>query len=68
MENKKGFKDIFDTLKSKGLMKEYESYEDYSRQRDKKIADQEEHPYNDVVGENQQAIIEKNNEDMQRNE
>ena len=68
MENKKGFEKIFNTLKEKGLMTKYKSYEDYSQARDKRIAELEEHPYDDVVGENQQAIIEKNNEDMQRNE
>jgi len=65
MENKKGFKDIFNTLKEKGLMTKYKSYEDYSQARDKRIAELEEHPYSDVVRENQQAITDKNNENMQ---
>jgi len=68
MENKKGLEKIFNTLKEKGLMTKYKSYEDYSQARDKRIAEQEEHPYNDVVRENQQAIIDKNNENMQDNE
>jgi len=59
MENKKGFKDIFNTLKEKGLMTKYKSYEDYSQARDKRIAELEEHPYSDVVRENQQAITDK---------
>jgi len=65
MENNKGLEKIFNTLKEKGLMPKYKSYEDYSQARDKRIAEQEEHPYNDVVRENQQAIIDKNNENMQ---
>ena len=65
MEKAKGFKGIFNMLKEKGLMTKYKSYEDYSQARDKRIAEQEEHPYNDVVRENQQAIIDKNNENMQ---
>ena len=67
MENKKGFKDIFNTLKEKGLMTKYKSYEDYSQARDKRIRELEA-PYSDVVRENQQAIIDKNNENMQDNE
>ena len=65
MENKKGFKDIFNTLKEKGLMTKYKSYEDYSQARDKRIAELEEAPYDDVVRENQQAITDQNNENMQ---
>ena len=64
MENKKGFKDIFNTLKEKGLMTKYKSYEDYSQARDKRIKEQEA-PYDDVVRENQQAITDQNNENMQ---
>ena len=65
MKNQKGLEKIFNTLKAKGLMKEYKSYEDYSQARDKRIAELETHPYDDVVRENQQAIIDKNNENMQ---
>ena len=36
MENKKGFEGIFNTLKEKGLMPQYKSYEDYCEKRDKK--------------------------------
>ena len=64
MENKKGLEKIFNTLKEKGLMTKYKSYEDYSQARDKRIAELEA-PYDDVVRENQQAIIDKNNENMQ---
>ena len=64
MENKKGFKDIFNTLKEKGLMTKYKSYEDYSQARDKRMRELEA-PYDDVVRENQQAITDKNNENMQ---
>ena len=64
MENKKGLEKIFNTLKEKGLMTKYKSYEDYSQARDKRIKEQEA-PYDDVVRENQQAIIDKNNENMQ---
>ena len=46
-------------------MTKYKSYEDYSQARDKRIAELETHPYDDVVRENQQAIIDKNNENMQ---
>ena len=64
MKNKKGFKDIFNTLKEKGLMTKYKSYEDYSQARDKRMRELEA-PYDDVVRENQQAITDKNNENMQ---
>ena len=64
MENKKGLEKIFNTLKEKGLMTKYKSYEDYSQARDKRIKEQEA-PYDDVVRENQQAITDKNNENMQ---
>ena len=65
MENNKGLEKIFNTLKEKGLMTKYKSYEDYSQARDKRIAELETHPYDDVVRENQQAITDKNNENMQ---
>ena len=64
MENKKGLEKIFNTLKEKGLMTKYKSYEDYSQARDKRIKEQEA-PYDDVVRENQQAITDQNNENMQ---
>ena len=64
MENKKGFEGIFNTLKEKGLMTKYKSYEDYSQARDKRIRELEA-PYDDVVRENQQAITDQNNENMQ---
>ena len=64
MENKKGLEKIFNTLKEKGLMPKYKSYEDYSQARDKRIKEQEA-PYDDVVRENQQAITDQNNENMQ---
>ena len=64
MENKKGLEKIFNTLKEKGLMTKYKSYEDYSQARDKRMRELEA-PYDDVVRENQQAITDKNNENMQ---
>jgi len=64
MENNKGLEKIFNTLKEKGLMPKYKSYEDYSQARDKRIKEQEA-PYDDVVRENQQAITDQNNENMQ---
>ena len=64
MENNKGLEKIFNTLKEKGLMPKYKSYEDYSQARDKRIKEQEA-PYDDIVRENQQAITDQNNENMQ---
>ena len=64
MENKKGLEKIFNTLKEKGLMTKYKSYEDYSQARDKRMRELEA-PYDDVVRENQQAITDKNNGNMQ---
>jgi len=68
MKNKKALESMFNMLKSKGLYKTYDSYEDYNAKQDQLRAEKEEDPYKSVERESEQAIQDQNNEDIQRYE